>query len=97
MKVKRGYKSGAKTLEILEGNVDVIMYNDKGDNFFFYRFRPEQVFSPDVAQTINRSTNVLFREDMEEFLQETGMQYEGLINELIERAVDSGMDERYDL
>lgn len=94
---KRGYKDGEKTVEIIEGNVDVVIYHEKGNTFYYYRFAPSDVFSESISSRIYRSTNILFRDGMEKFLRSHGIDYEDKVNELIALAIESGMQERYDM
>lgn len=91
---KRGYINGEKVLEIVEGNLDVVLYNEAGTSFYFYRFPSESVFK----EKLPSSTNVVSQIEMKKMLAEVGIDdYEGLIASLIQKAWDTGMTERYEM
>lgn len=91
---KRGYSTNsAKTIEIIEGNIDLILYNDRGTSFFFFRFSPEDV----IGTRLGRETNLVWREQVEPFLARFGKEYDGFINELYRIAIERDMGERYEM
>jgi hypothetical protein len=91
---KRGYANGEKIIEVIEGNIDVVLYNEKGTSFYFYRFPPEAV----IGQKLDNNLNIVSQKEIRNLLAEHGKaDYQGLINELIVKAFDSGMTERYEM
>jgi hypothetical protein len=90
-KWKRGYENGEQAIEIYEGKVDVVLYNDKPDkpSFYFYRFDPEMVFgqNSDLAMDI-KSNNVSYvhRQEVESFLSRNGLDYNTMLTRLLNTA-----------
>lgn len=94
MKLKNGYEDGVQTIEIYEGKVDVILYNNKRDiSFYFYRFSSEEVF----GEKLRRDVHLIYPHEVAPFLAERGMHYNDLIETLVNQAVSSGIKERYDM
>lgn len=94
MRLKNGYEDGVQTVEIYEGKVDVILYNNKRDiSFYFYRFHSEEVF----GEKLKRDVHLIYPHEVASFLEERGMDYHELIESLVNQAVESGMRERYDM
>lgn len=91
---KRGYQNGEKIIEVIEGNIDVVLYNEKGTTFYFYRFSPEDILGIELSS----NTTMINQKEVTKFLASNGKtDYAGFINELIATAVERKMAERYDL
>jgi hypothetical protein len=91
---KRGYANGEKIIEIIEGNLDVVLYNEKGTSFYFYRFNPKDV----IGKEFNSGTNIVSQREIKTLLNECGKtDYQGFINELIQTAIENKMPERYEM
>lgn len=94
MMFKRGYAKGEKIIEIIEGNLDVVLYNEKGTSFYFYRFNPKDV----IGREFDSGTNIIVQKQIKSMLCECGKtDYDGFINELILRAVENKMTMRYEM
>lgn len=91
--LKKGYINGYKTIEIQEGNIDLILHNEKETSFFFYRFSGEQIF----GQALDKQVCLVSEKQIGGFIRKFGKEYEGLINELIQYAVENQLTERYDI
>lgn len=92
MHFKRGYENGEQTIEIYEGKVDLVLYNDKTDStsFYFYRFPSEHIFGDRLARNIT----LVHRNEVEKFLQHKGFDYEELKDKLLVTAWNEGMNMR---
>lgn len=92
MAYKRGYEQGEQTIEIYEGKVDLVLYNDKPDSpsFYFYRFPSEIVF----GEKVNREVTLVHRQDVETFLKAKGMEYDSLRDRLLMTAWNTNMTMR---
>lgn len=90
----RGYKNGVKIVEIVDGNLDVVLYNEKKTSFYFYRFDPEAI----LGREFHNMATVINQKEMRNLLVECGkIDYDGFVNELIMTAVESGMNQRYEM
>jgi hypothetical protein len=91
-KFKRGYEDGEQTIEIYEGKVDLVLYNNKPErpSFYFYRFPSEVVF----GEEIGREVSLVQKYEVESFLKEKGMDYNELIEVLLEVAWKENMPMR---
>lgn len=89
---KRGYSNGEQSLEIYDGKVDLVLYNEneKSPSFYFYRFPSESVF----GERLPRSVSIVDRKGVVEFLKAKGMEYESLIKRLLKQAWETGMTAR---
>jgi hypothetical protein len=96
MAYKRGYENGEQTIEIYEGKVDLVLYNDKPDkpSFYFYRFPPELVFGSGKENQLNRSVTLTQRKEVEAFLKTKGMNYDELRDRLLMTAWNTNMTMR---
>lgn len=91
---KRGYTNGDKVIEVIDGNLDVVLYNESGESFYYYRFKPERV----IGRKFQGRVNIVSQQEIRDLLTECGKEdYEGFINELVQLAQASGMKERYDM
>jgi hypothetical protein len=91
---KRGYANGAKIIEIVEGNLDVVLYNEKETSFYFFRFEPEKV----IGKKFGNTATIVSQNDIKGLLAECGiMDYNGFIMQLVRQAVAEGMTERYEM
>jgi hypothetical protein len=92
---KRGYENGEKIIEIVEGNLDVVLYSEKANGtFYFYRFEPENVIGKKFGNTVN----IVSQNNMKALLAECGiMDYNGFIMQLVRQAVAEGMTARYEM
>jgi tRNA A58 N-methylase Trm61 len=91
---KRGYINGEKIIEIIEGNLDVVLYNEKGTSFYFYRFNPTDV----IGKEFDSGTNIINQKEIKSMLHECGKtDYKGFINELIIKAVENKMTPKYEM
>jgi hypothetical protein len=92
--VKRGYENGARIIEIIEGTLDVVLYNNKETSFYFYRFNPEDVLKTKIG---SRQT-IIDQKEIRDLLDNNEKNdYQGFINELILKAIDAGMNDRYEM
>ncbi len=92
--LKRGYENGERIIEIIEGNVDLVLYNNKGTSFYFFRFPPEAVFK----EKIPVGKSVVSQIEIKKMLERNGItDYRGLINGLLEQAWDKKLPERYEM
>lgn len=93
---KRGYENGEQTIEIYEGKVDLVLYNDKPDrpSFYFYRFPPELVFGMGKENRLPRSVTLVERHEVEAFLRKKGMDYDELKDRLLMTAWNTDMTMR---
>ncbi|WP_336784082.1 hypothetical protein [Paenibacillus illinoisensis] len=92
--LKRGYQNGERVIEIIEGNVDLVLYNDKGTSFYFYRFPPDVVFK----ESIPAGLNVISQIQIREMLERNGItDYKGLLNRLLEQAWEDELEARYEM
>jgi hypothetical protein len=91
-KFKRGYENGEQTLEIYEGKVDLVLYNDKPNSpsFYFYRFPSQVVF----GEKLSREVSLVHRHEVEKFLKKKGMDYGELIEKLLHVAWSNDMTMR---
>jgi hypothetical protein len=89
---KRGYENGEQTIEIYEGKVDLVLYNDKPNkpSFYFYRFPSEVV----LGENLDRSISLVHREEVESFLNEKGIDYNELKDRLLMTAWNTEMTMR---
>lgn len=89
---KRGYEHGEQTIEIYEGKVDLVLYNDKADrpSFYFYRFKSQEVF----GERLSREVTLVHRNEVESFLKTRGMEYDTLIDKLLMTAWNTDMTMR---
>lgn len=89
---KRGYIDGEQTIEVYEGKIDLVLYNDKPHkpSFYFYRFKSEDV----IGEPLSREVSLVRRQDVEGFLQSKGLDYNGLIEELLHKAWSEDMNMR---
>jgi hypothetical protein len=93
-KFKRGYADGEQTVEIYEGNLDLVLYNTKEKvSFYYYRFNPQQIFGEQFAS----DTSLVYRHEVEPYLKSKGMTYEGLIEQLLEIAWSTDMESHYEM
>lgn len=92
-KLKRGYENGFKSIEIQDGKVDLILHNEKETTFYFYRFNPEQIF----GQAIDKQINLVNEKQVSDFIKQFNREYKGLINELIQIAIENNMKQEYDV
>lgn len=93
MQLKRGYENGSQAIEIYEGNLDVILYNNKPKtSFYFYRFPAELYFGEE-----SRGLHLIYPHEVKPFLEERGINYEDLIRQLVNIAIESGIKERYEM
>jgi hypothetical protein len=90
---KRGYEDGVQTLEIYEGKVDVVLYNNKPEkpSFYFYRFPSTLIFN---GERIRRDVTIVHRHEVEAFLKQRGLGYESLIKTLLKVAWATDMPMR---
>lgn len=94
MKFKRGYQNGARTLEIIDGNLDVVLYHeDESGTFYFYRFNPDDVLNI----TLSKEVSITDRKSMVRFLSTHGFDYDTVLNRLLTLATESNMKARYDM
>lgn len=96
MVIKEGYENGEKVIEILDGKLDLVLYNNedsKNHTFYFFRFKPQDIFE----EKLSREVNIHARKDMEVFLKERGLGYDELVQKLLDIAVEKNMKERYDM
>jgi hypothetical protein len=89
---KRGYEHGEQTIEIYEGKVDLVLYNDKSDSpsFYFYRFPSKIVF----GESLKREVTLVHRHEVETFLKKKGLDYGELIERLLQVAWNNNMTMR---
>lgn len=91
---KRGYANGAKIIEIIEGNLDVVLYNEKETSFYFYRFNPKDI----IGREFSGETKMINQKEIREMLCDCGKtDYEGFIHELILKAVSENVPLRYEM
>lgn len=94
MQLKRGYENGEQAIEIYEGKIDVILYNNKPNvNFYFYRFDSEDIF----GEKLKRDVHLIYKHEVVSFLSDKGINYDDLIEHLVVLATKLGMKERYDM
>jgi hypothetical protein len=91
-KFKRGYENGEQTIEIYEGKVDLVLYNEnpKKPSFYFYRFPSKAIF----GETLSREVNLVHRHEVETFLKKKGFSYGELIERLLHVAWTTDMTMR---
>lgn len=91
MAFKRGYEQGEQTIEIYEGKVDLVLYNDKPDrpSFYFYRF-PSEV----LGEHLDRSVSLVRKNEVEAFLKKRGIDYNELRDRLLMIAWNTNMTMR---
>lgn len=96
MTFKRGYQNGEQTIEIYEGKIDLVLYNDKphSPSFYFYRFPPELVFGMGKENQIDRSVTLVHKHEVESFLKQKGLEYDALIDRLLMTAWNTNMTMR---
>lgn len=92
-KFKRGYENGEQTIELYEGNIDLVLYNDKPHkpSFYFYRFPPEVVFGNNSDIEKFKSLTLVNKNEVEKFLKENGIDYGVLIERLLHTAWQNDM------
>ncbi|MNT60012.1 hypothetical protein D3C72_1975680 [compost metagenome] len=88
--IRRGYGNCYKTLEVIDGKIDLVIYNNKGTSFFYYRFDPESI----IGEAISKERYIVYPEDVRKFFTGKGKDYDKLIEELLEIAMSTGMEER---
>lgn len=96
IKFKRGYINGEQTIEIYEGSIDLVLYNDnlKKPSFYFYRFDPLQV----LGESLSKEITLTSKKDVEKFLETKGIKdYNRFIVELHTMACASNMEGRYEM
>lgn len=89
---KRGYEQGEQTIEIYEGKVDLVLYNDKPNkpSFYFYRFPSDIVF----GESLPREVSLVHKQEVETFLSRKGMDYNELKDRLLMTAWNTNMTMR---
>lgn len=89
---KRGYENGEQTIEIYEGKVDLVLYNDKPNkpSFYFYRFPSDVIFGESLA----REVTLIHKHEVETFLRHKGMEYNELKDRLLTTAWNTNMTMR---
>jgi hypothetical protein len=89
---KRGYENGEQTIEIYEGKVDLVLYNDKPDrpSFYYYRFPSQIVF----GEKLSRDITLVHKHEVETFLKKKGLDYDELIQKLLSVAWKNNMTMR---
>jgi hypothetical protein len=93
-KFKRCYADGEQTIEIYEGNLDLILYNNKEKvSFYYYRFDPQEI----LGEPLTNDFSLIYRHQVEPYLKARGYTYEGLIKELLEKAWSEGMEGEYEM
>jgi hypothetical protein len=91
---KRGYANGVKIIEIIEGNLDVVLYNEKETAFYFYRFNPMEIIGRDFTS----GTTIVSQREIQSMLYDCGKtDYQGFINQLILQAVEENLEARYEM
>lgn len=92
MSFKRGYEQGEQTIEIYEGKVDLVLYNDKPENpsFYFYRFPSQVIF----GEKLSREVSMVHKYEVETFLKKRGLDYGELIERLLQVAWSNNMTMR---
>jgi hypothetical protein len=92
MTFKRGYENGEQTIEIYEGKIDLVLYNDKPHkpSFYFYRFNSKDV----LGEKLGKDVNLVQRQDVEPYLASKGYNYGMLIEELLQTAWKNEMTMR---
>lgn len=92
IKFKRGYENGEQALEIYEGKIDLVLYNDKPNSpsFYFYRFPSQVVF----GEKLSKQINLVHRQEVEAFLEKKGLDYGELIEKLLQVAWQNNMTMR---
>jgi hypothetical protein len=93
LKFKRGYANGTKVIEIIDGEIDLVLYNEKTTSFYFYRFRPQDVLKDDLPEKLCLVT----REQVEPFLATYDIQYEAFIEQLLTLADSMGLKAQYEM
>jgi hypothetical protein len=94
LKLKRGYENGERVIEIIDGNVDVVLFHEKENgSFYFYRFSPLHIF----GESISKELYLVNRHNVKAFLKQYDRDYDALVAELIEYAIDNKMTVRYDM
>jgi hypothetical protein len=88
-KFKRGYENGEQTIEIYEGKVDLVLYNENvgKPSFYFYRFPSEAVF----GEELSREVSLVHKHEVETFLKKKGLDYGELIEKLLDVAWTNNM------
>lgn len=89
---KRGYENGEKTIEIFEGNIDVVLYSEDASTFYFYRFSPEEVFGETLG--VN---NEYDRKKIEKIIAQFNENYDELIIKLVDYAVKTNRKFLYEM
>jgi len=94
IKLKRGYENSEKVLEIIDGNLDLVLYHENGSGtFYYYRFPTKDV----LGLTLAKDISIYGRNNMVQFLSVHGKDYDTLLQELLMQAITTGMRERYDM
>jgi hypothetical protein len=82
-----------KTIEIIDGNIDLVVYNEN-DSFYFYRFKPNQI----LGERIPKEVQLVSDEDVDRFLRTRhGKTYSSFIDELSSIVDSTNMRKRYDM
>lgn len=87
---RRGYANCHKTIEILEGKIDLVVYNDRGTSFFFYRFDPMDI----LGIKISKERYIVYPDEVKRFLGFKNKDYDELVNALLQLAIENQMEER---
>lgn len=89
---KRGYEQGEQTIEIYEGKVDLVLYNNKPDkpSFYYYRFPSNVIF----GEWLDKSYTIIHQHEVESFLKERGLDYNELKDRLLMTAWNTNMTMR---
>jgi hypothetical protein len=96
-KFKRGYENGEKTIEIYDGKVDLVLYNENPNksSFYFYRFDSTHVFKEEVAKKVQKDKICIVQKvDVEKFLNKNGIDYDTLVQRLLKMAWSTDMNMR---
>lgn len=94
MSFKRGYEKGIQTLEIIDGNIEVVVWNNSGSNFYCYRFKPKDVFG--IRRIDEENRNLFTKGAIESYVRRYGYTYDILLQELLTTAIETGMRARED-
>jgi hypothetical protein len=99
IKLKRGYDKGLRTIEFTEGNVDLVLYNNKETSFYFFRLEPNDLVEQGFVNSdfIYPESDMSYADVVEEYLAKFKVDYYTLCEQLLRFATENNYKERYEM